>query len=128
MVFRLYNQLSDVLQSSQFQLLLVLLTRLRPLIDRELARRGNHQLLLSSTVSEFLAHSIGVDRSVIDRSWEILRPHRVSFGQDIDYQKLADDIFRILGPQYDLGMPSMTSHTLCHNSSPMQPQKHFIRL
>lgn len=109
MVFHLYEELSDVLEPPQFQLLLVLLTRLRPVIEQQLSRRDNPQRLLSSTVSEFLAHSLEVERSVIDRSWETLRPHRHSFGQEIDYQKLADDLFRRLGPQFDLGPSKLHS-------------------
>lgn len=126
MVFQLYDQLCDVLQPSQFQLLLVLLTRLRPLIERQLSHRDNPQRLLSSTVSEFLAHSLDVDRPVIDRSWEILRPHRESFGQDVDYQKLADDLFRLLGPQYDLGSSSSVPHGLRTIHFHSQRQKRSI--
>lgn len=103
MVFHLYPQLADILQPSQFQLLLVLLTRLLPLIERQLHHRDNPLKLLSSTVTGFLAQALAVDRDHIARSWDILRPFRDRLGQDVNYQTLADDLLRLLGPRYGLG-------------------------
>lgn len=103
MVFHLYPQLSQYVSAPQFQLLLVLLTRLRPVIERELSRRENSEQLLPSTVSEFLAHALDIDRDIVASCWNVLRPHRDSLGQDVDYHTLADDLFRLLGPKYGLG-------------------------
>lgn len=103
MVLDLYPQLSDVLTPPKFQLLLVLLTRLDPIIEMNLRNRQNPWRVLSTTVAEFLAQSLEVEIDVIARSWEVLRPHRGSFGQQVDFHKLADDLFRLLGPRYELG-------------------------
>lgn len=44
-----------------------------------------------------------MDLWVISQAWEVLRPYRNVLGQDIDFNVLADDLFRLLGPRYNVG-------------------------
>lgn len=99
----LYPALSKYLTPEAFQFLLVLLQRLRPVIDTALANRGNRDRLLPTDVASFLCAAIRIDASTLSDCWTILLPHIDSLGEAIDYHREADDLFRTYGAQFAVG-------------------------
>lgn len=99
----LYSQVSHLLSPHEFRSTCTLLRRLRPIVVSALAHRDNRQQSLPRDVADFIVASVGVDLHKLSLCWPVLRPYIVMESQDIDYQRLADDIFRVHGSQFRLG-------------------------
>lgn len=101
----LYPQLSRDLTPDQFQLLLVLLRRLRERIDQHLRSPLNAKQSLEPFVAKFLVQSLNLasDPDCIQRCWSVIRPRFHALGEGVDLETAADDMFRRHGHEHGLG-------------------------
>lgn len=107
MSIQLYPQLSSFISPDAFQILIVLIGRLRPVIDTALAHRSNHERRLPEHVASFLCAAIPIDAATLSACWTILIPRIDSLGKVVDYHRMADDLFRTYGHQFKLGQLSI---------------------
>lgn len=103
MEFELYPKVAHLLTSTDFAHMYVLLRRLRPVILRSLSHKENRQQLLPNHVANFITATTGLKAEVVSQCWPVMRSACTSSEDDIDYQRFADDMFRLHAPRFGHG-------------------------